>query len=184
MFNALYLFFCLFVFPFSYVDKLLANMKLHPFLFNYCIYQVIHTSSCDYVMYYYTCEIFQHLFIICLIVSILTAKLTFWEDFTCLDVTQCILNRSILQVALKYLEFDLSSCLPQILTLGIKVCIPCTFHLLFIHIYTLARRCISSLNETWSHSIRQAYGVANIFKWLFYQLKNLRKKNIALSFIR
>ncbi|KAL2325030.1 hypothetical protein Fmac_024088 [Flemingia macrophylla] len=55
--------------------------------------------------------------------------LTFWENFTCLDVTQCMLNRSIMQVALRYIDFNLSSYLPQILTLGVKACVWCGKHL-------------------------------------------------------
>ncbi|KAK7268660.1 hypothetical protein RIF29_21365 [Crotalaria pallida] len=50
-------------------------------------------------------------------------------DFTCLDVSQCMLNKSILQVAFKYIDINLSSCLPQILTLGVKASIWCGKHL-------------------------------------------------------
>ncbi|RHN81216.1 hypothetical protein MtrunA17_Chr1g0196651 [Medicago truncatula] len=48
---------------------------------------------------------------------------TYWETFTCLDVTQCMLNRSILQVALKNIDFNLPSCLLQTLILGVKASI-------------------------------------------------------------
>ncbi|KAK7278555.1 hypothetical protein RJT34_23586 [Clitoria ternatea] len=44
-------------------------------------------------------------------------------NFTCLDVTQCMLNRSILQVASSYIDFELSKCLSQILTLGTRASI-------------------------------------------------------------
>ncbi|KAK7391585.1 hypothetical protein VNO78_20002 [Psophocarpus tetragonolobus] len=50
-------------------------------------------------------------------------------DFTCLDVTQCMLNRSIMQVALSYIDFNPSNCLPQILTLGVKASVWCGKHL-------------------------------------------------------
>lgn len=52
----------------------------------------------------------------------LTSK-TFWEDFTCLDLSQCMLNKNILGVAAKYVDSDLSDCLVQFLNLGIKVCL-------------------------------------------------------------
>ncbi|KAI3915693.1 hypothetical protein MKX01_015518 [Papaver californicum] len=35
------------------------------------------------------------------------------EDSTCLDMPQCMLNRSILHVAAKYVEVDVSGCLEQ-----------------------------------------------------------------------
>ncbi|KAK8467702.1 hypothetical protein PHAVU_007G134600 [Phaseolus vulgaris] len=50
-------------------------------------------------------------------------------NFTCLDVTQCVLNRSIIQVALRHIEFNLSGCLPQMLTLGVKASVWCGKHL-------------------------------------------------------
>ncbi|CAJ1976571.1 unnamed protein product [Sphenostylis stenocarpa] len=50
-------------------------------------------------------------------------------NFTCLDVTQCMLNRSIIQVALNLIDFNRSSCLPQILTLGVKANVWCGKHL-------------------------------------------------------
>ncbi|KAI4338178.1 hypothetical protein L6164_016522 [Bauhinia variegata] len=61
--------------------------------------------------------------------SLVDCLITFWEDFTCLDTSQCMLNRSILLVASKYVQFDLSRCLPQILTLGIKASVWCGKHL-------------------------------------------------------
>ncbi|KAK8467704.1 hypothetical protein PHAVU_007G134600 [Phaseolus vulgaris] len=72
---------------------------------------------------------FGTLWIACILVPTLTASLTFWENFTCLDVTQCVLNRSIIQVALRHIEFNLSGCLPQMLTLGVKASVWCGKHL-------------------------------------------------------
>ncbi|RDX58454.1 hypothetical protein CR513_62229, partial [Mucuna pruriens] len=72
---------------------------------------------------------FGTLLLVFFLASTLTASLTFWEDFTCLDVTQCMLNRSIIQVALSYIDFKLSSCLPQLLTLGVKASDWCGKHL-------------------------------------------------------
>ncbi|CAN6677557.1 unnamed protein product [Malus baccata var. baccata] len=46
--------------------------------------------------------------------------LTFWEDCTCLDVNQCMLNKAILHVAVKYVESDISNALAQVLALRIK----------------------------------------------------------------
>ncbi|MED6156978.1 hypothetical protein PIB30_019278 [Stylosanthes scabra] len=66
---------------------------------------------------YLDCEVNGVLYIVALT---LTASLTFWEDFTCLDVTQCMLNGSILQVALKHMDVSLSRCMPQVLSLGVK----------------------------------------------------------------
>jgi hypothetical protein len=51
----------------------------------------------------------------------LTTSWTFWEDFTCLDISQCLLNKSILSVAAKYVDSGLSGCLVQFLVLGTKV---------------------------------------------------------------
>lgn len=45
----------------------------------------------------------------------------FWEDFTCLDISQCMLNKTILHVAAKNIESDISECLGHFLSLGIKV---------------------------------------------------------------
>lgn len=51
----------------------------------------------------------------------LTRSLAFWEDFTCLDISQCMLNKTILSVAAKYVDSDVSECLVQFLALGTKV---------------------------------------------------------------
>ena len=51
----------------------------------------------------------------------LTTVWTYWEDFTCLDVTQCLLNKTILNVAAKYIDSDISGCLGSFLALGTKV---------------------------------------------------------------
>ncbi|XP_023731806.1 uncharacterized protein LOC111879570 [Lactuca sativa] len=62
-------------------------------------------------------------------VSILECIATFWEDFTCLDVSQCMLNKTILKVATTYLESDTSKCLSQLLALGTKATIWCRKHM-------------------------------------------------------
>lgn len=64
----------------------------------------------------------------------LTTSLTYWEDFTCLDASQCLLNKSILHVAAKHLESDISGCLSQFLSLGTKVYMfsPPSFYLLCV----------------------------------------------------
>ncbi|WJX13796.1 hypothetical protein P8452_04147 [Trifolium repens] len=67
--------------------------------------------------------------LLCIVASTLTASLNYWENYTCLDATQCMLNRSILQVALKNIDFILPSCLLQTLTLGVKANIWCGKHL-------------------------------------------------------
>ncbi|XP_059447116.1 uncharacterized protein LOC132178652 isoform X2 [Corylus avellana] len=51
------------------------------------------------------------------------------HNFTCLDVSQCVLNKAILQCAVKYLEVDISGCLSQFLALGTKASIWCGKHL-------------------------------------------------------
>ncbi|XP_050885665.1 uncharacterized protein LOC127091151 [Lathyrus oleraceus] len=61
--------------------------------------------------------------------SIMNCLVTYWENYTCLDVTQCMLNRSILHVALKSIDLHLPSCLLQTLTLGVKASIWCGKHL-------------------------------------------------------
>lgn len=53
--------------------------------------------------------------------SLIQTLAIYWEDFTCLDISQCTLNKTILQVAAKYLETDISGCLVQFLVLGSKV---------------------------------------------------------------
>uniref|UniRef100_A0A6N2MM50 Secreted protein n=1 Tax=Salix viminalis TaxID=40686 RepID=A0A6N2MM50_SALVM len=59
----------------------------------------------------------------------LTTSWTFWEDFTCLDISQCLLNKSILSVATKYVDSGLSGCLVQFLVLGTKASGWCGKHL-------------------------------------------------------
>ncbi|XP_057958263.1 uncharacterized protein LOC131151089 isoform X2 [Malania oleifera] len=51
------------------------------------------------------------------------------HNFTCLDVSQCMLNKGILHVAAKFFESGISGCLGQFLTLGIKASIWCGKHL-------------------------------------------------------
>ncbi|KAA3455735.1 holliday junction resolvase [Gossypium australe] len=63
------------------------------------------------------------------IVISLTREWTFWEDYTCLDVSQCLLNKTVLHVAAKYLDSDISGCLLQFLLLGSKASIWCRKHL-------------------------------------------------------
>ncbi|XP_056158688.1 uncharacterized protein LOC130134889 [Syzygium oleosum] len=54
---------------------------------------------------------------------------TFWEDYTCLDVTQCILHKAIVQVATKFLKPTLCGGLTPFLTLGAQASIWCKKHL-------------------------------------------------------
>ncbi|CAI9771194.1 unnamed protein product [Fraxinus pennsylvanica] len=61
--------------------------------------------------------------------SLIESLIIFWEDFTCLDVSQCTLNKTILHVAAKYLDSDISECLGQFLGLGMKANIWCRKHL-------------------------------------------------------
>ncbi|PIN15536.1 hypothetical protein CDL12_11818 [Handroanthus impetiginosus] len=61
--------------------------------------------------------------------SLVEALTIFWEDFTCLDISQCTLNKTILHVAAKCLESDVSGCLLQFLVLGTKANIWCRKHL-------------------------------------------------------
>ncbi|KAI3973023.1 hypothetical protein MKX01_019681 [Papaver californicum] len=55
-----------------------------------------------------------------------------WEDSTCLEMPQCILNRSILHVATKYVEVDVSGCLEQFVSFAIKASEWCGKHLKLI----------------------------------------------------
>ncbi|KAB2064960.1 hypothetical protein ES319_A09G057000v1 [Gossypium barbadense] len=61
--------------------------------------------------------------------SLAESLITFWEDYTCLDVSQCLLNKTVLHVATKYLDSDISGCLLQFLLLGSKASIWCGKHL-------------------------------------------------------
>ncbi|XP_050941973.1 uncharacterized protein LOC103483511 isoform X1 [Cucumis melo] len=63
------------------------------------------------------------------LISLVESLIIFWEDFTCLDVTQCLLNRTILLVAVIRLGKDSADCLLQFLTLGVKASIWCRKHL-------------------------------------------------------
>lgn len=54
---------------------------------------------------------------------------TLWEDFTCLDLSQCMLNKAILHVAAKYVETDISLSLGQFLSLCTQGSIWCRKHL-------------------------------------------------------
>ncbi|XP_034678161.1 uncharacterized protein LOC117908615 isoform X2 [Vitis riparia] len=51
------------------------------------------------------------------------------HNFTCLDVTQCLLNKTILNVAAKYIDSDISGCLGSFLALGTKASMWCGKHL-------------------------------------------------------
>lgn len=51
----------------------------------------------------------------------LTSSWTLWEGFTCLDESQCLLNKAMLDVAAKYLEGDSFGGQEKFLTLGAKV---------------------------------------------------------------
>ncbi|XP_042064971.1 uncharacterized protein LOC121808507 [Salvia splendens] len=61
--------------------------------------------------------------------SLIEALTIYWEDYTCLDISQCTLNKTILQVAAKYFETDISGCLIQFLALGSKANVWCRKHL-------------------------------------------------------
>ncbi|XP_078439883.1 holliday junction resolvase [Wolffia australiana] len=52
-----------------------------------------------------------------------------WEDSVCLDVSQCMLNRKILNVALKQLGMNASACLNQCVDIGTKASMWCRKHL-------------------------------------------------------
>ncbi|GAB2295374.1 hypothetical protein Dimus_029545 [Dionaea muscipula] len=61
--------------------------------------------------------------------SVLECLLTLWEDFTCLDVSQCTLNKTLLQVAAKFLRADMSGCVGHFASLGAKASMWCAKHL-------------------------------------------------------
>ncbi|WCJ24199.1 hypothetical protein M5689_006177 [Euphorbia peplus] len=61
--------------------------------------------------------------------SLVQCLTTFWEDFTCLDISQCMVNKVILLVATKYVNSDLSLCFLQYLTLATKASSWCGKHL-------------------------------------------------------
>ncbi|KAK1429111.1 hypothetical protein QVD17_11313 [Tagetes erecta] len=63
------------------------------------------------------------------VASILEFLTTLWEDFTCLDASQCMLNKTILQVATTYLESDISVCTNRLLALETKASIWCRKHM-------------------------------------------------------
>ncbi|VVA89980.1 unnamed protein product [Arabis nemorensis] len=61
--------------------------------------------------------------------SFVESLTTLWEDFTCLDVSQCLLNKAIMPVASKYLALDRPDCSQYFLAFGIKVSQWCAKHL-------------------------------------------------------
>ncbi|TMW90198.1 hypothetical protein EJD97_016078 [Solanum chilense] len=63
------------------------------------------------------------------VASLIESLQTLWEDFTCLDISQCKLNKTILHVAAKYLLSDISASLGQFLGLGAKAAVWCKKHL-------------------------------------------------------
>ncbi|KAL8151354.1 LOW QUALITY PROTEIN: hypothetical protein V2J09_021162 [Rumex salicifolius] len=54
---------------------------------------------------------------------------TLWDDFTCLDLSQCTLNKTVLHVAATYLKSETATCLRFFLSLGSKACKWCGKHL-------------------------------------------------------
>ncbi|XP_075113165.1 uncharacterized protein LOC107794318 isoform X1 [Nicotiana tabacum] len=63
------------------------------------------------------------------VASLMESLQTLWEDFTCLDISQCKLNKTILHVAAKYLLSDVSAYLGQFVSLGAKAAAWCKKHL-------------------------------------------------------
>ncbi|CAH8282987.1 unnamed protein product [Eruca vesicaria subsp. sativa] len=61
--------------------------------------------------------------------SFVQSLTTLWEDTTCLDVSQCLLNKAILPVASKYLALNRLDCSQYFLAFGIKVSQWCAKHL-------------------------------------------------------
>ncbi|CAI0436728.1 unnamed protein product [Linum tenue] len=61
--------------------------------------------------------------------SLVECLATFWEDYTCLDVSQCMLNKTIVHVAVKFASPASSDCLPQFLALSTKASSWCRKHL-------------------------------------------------------
>ncbi|KAH9612164.1 hypothetical protein KSS87_009817, partial [Heliosperma pusillum] len=61
--------------------------------------------------------------------SLLEFLVTLWEGFTCLDLSQCMLNKAILDVAGKYIEGCNYSCQKKILILGAQASEWCAKHL-------------------------------------------------------
>ncbi|KAM7259640.1 hypothetical protein ACFE04_015381 [Oxalis oulophora] len=65
----------------------------------------------------------------CDVASLIDCLKILWEDFTCLDISQCVLNKTILHVVAKYVEFHFPQCLASFLELGTKASIWCAQHL-------------------------------------------------------
>ncbi|XP_021838915.1 uncharacterized protein [Spinacia oleracea] len=61
--------------------------------------------------------------------ALLEFFITLWEGFTCLDESQCLLNKAMLDVAAKYLEGDSFGGQEKFLTLGAKASEWCAKHL-------------------------------------------------------
>ncbi|CAN8295604.1 unnamed protein product [Cochlearia groenlandica] len=61
--------------------------------------------------------------------SFVESLTTLWEDSTCLDVSQCLLNKAILPVASKYLALDRPDCSRYFLAFATKVSQWCAKHL-------------------------------------------------------
>ncbi|GAB2211055.1 hypothetical protein Droror1_Dr00016346 [Drosera rotundifolia] len=61
--------------------------------------------------------------------SVMECLLTLWEDFTCLDISQCMLNKTLLHVSTKFLRVDMSGFLGHFASLGAKASVWCAKHL-------------------------------------------------------
>lgn len=114
------------------------------------------------------------------LLSTLTFYRTLWEDFTCLDISQCKLNKTILHVAAKYLLSDVSAYLGQFVSLGAKASfISSLFSLIKWPVFLMIQ--IAYIKFL---IIRLSYGVKSIYRWHSCRLKSHLKKNIVASFIR
>ncbi|CAN0875637.1 hypothetical protein LINGRAHAP2_LOCUS10944 [Linum grandiflorum] len=60
--------------------------------------------------------------------SLVECLSTFWEDYTCLDASQCVLNKTIVHVAAKFVG-DSSECMQEFLALATKASSWCGKHL-------------------------------------------------------
>lgn len=127
----------------------------------------------------------------------LTTSLAFWEDFTCLDVTQCMLNKAILEVLMKYLDSIVSSFCESYLALATEVIIwmrsghstlPIYCLYAIKHSYVRYYMLFWIITRTLSHIVivhgRRASGVRSIWIWLSCPQRSLKKKNIPSYFFR
>ncbi|KAI3823017.1 hypothetical protein L1987_10620 [Smallanthus sonchifolius] len=111
---------------------------------------------------------------------------TLWEDFTCLDASQCMLNKTILQVTTTYLESDISKCLNQLLALGTKMTLMSTgdsqeeehYSLFFQVLLDMLSHSAAVLQALAKHPVSTGKELMSLIETFIMELLNMTKDSI------